>query len=150
MTQYPVGINVRGWVMEKGYFSPKPERLLDPKFVGSFSSVLLGMISAAGRVTNDASRWAKWLGIVPLAVFLVASQMAMHEEAQIFAAGTGTSTTSRPVALSLKGKLFYVTDEQKHVHQLSQGAAFGAMATFFGWLIWVRGKGRRAASPALG
>jgi hypothetical protein len=95
------------------------------------------MISAS-RVTKDAPRWAKWLGVVPLAVLLVASQMAMHEEAPIFAAGTGVPTTSHPVSLSLKGKVYYVTDDQRRVHELSQGVAFAALATFFGWLIWVR------------
>jgi hypothetical protein len=107
------------------------------------------MISAANRVAKDAPRWAKWLGVVPLAVFLVASQVAMHEEAQIFAAGIGAPSTSRPVALSLKGKVFYVTADQRRVHQMSQGVAFGALATFFGWLIWVRRQGSRAASPVL-
>jgi hypothetical protein len=38
LTQYPVGISVLDWVIEKGHFSPNPERLLDPNFVGRFSS----------------------------------------------------------------------------------------------------------------
>jgi hypothetical protein len=38
LTRYPVGISVLDWVIEKGHFSPRPERLLDPNFVGRFSS----------------------------------------------------------------------------------------------------------------
>ena len=106
------------------------------------------MISPAYRVTEGGSRWAKWLGAVPLAVFLVASQVAMHEEAEVFAAGTGVPTTSRPVTLSLKGKVFYVTDNQRNIHQLSQGVAFVSLAACWGWLIWIRRQGRRTASPA--
>jgi hypothetical protein len=106
------------------------------------------MISAANRVTEGTPRWAKWLGVVPLAAFLVASQVAMHEEAQIFATGTRVPTISRPATLSLKGKVFYVTDDQRHVHQLSQGVAGGSLAAFWGWLIWIRRQGRRTASPS--
>jgi hypothetical protein len=104
------------------------------------------MISAVNRITAAAPRWAKWIGVVPLAVFLVASQVAMHEETQIFAAGTRSPTTSRPATLSLKGKVFYVTDDQRHIHQLSQGVAFGSLAAFWGWLIWIRQQGRRTGA----
>jgi hypothetical protein len=106
------------------------------------------MTLAANQAMESAPRWAKWLGVVPLAAFLVASQVAMHEEAQIFAAGTGVLTSSRPVALSLKGKVFYVTDDQRRIHQSSQGVAFVSLAMFFGWLIWTRRQDRRTASPA--
>jgi len=83
-----------------------------------------------------------------LTVFLVASQVAMREEAEVFAAGTGVPTTSRPATLSLKGKVFYVTDDQRHIHQLSQDVAFASLAGFWGWLIWIRRQGRRTTSSA--
>jgi len=106
------------------------------------------MTSAVNQATNVAPRWAKCLGVIPLAVFLVASQVAMHEESQIFAAGAGVPTTSRPAPLSLKGKVFYVTDKQRRAHQASQGAAFVSLAAFFSWMIWIRRQGRRTAPPA--
>jgi hypothetical protein len=106
------------------------------------------MTSAVNQATAAATRWAKWLAVVPLAVFLAASQVAMHEESQIFAAGTGVPTTSRPATLSLKGKVFYVTDDQRRIHQASQGVALVSLAVFFGWLIWIRRQGRCTAPPA--
>jgi hypothetical protein len=106
------------------------------------------MTSAGNQATEAAPRWAKWLGVIPLAVFLAASQVAMHEESQIFNAGTGVSTASRPATLSLKGKVFHVTDEQRRIHQASQCVAFVSLAALSGWMIWIRRQGRRTAPSA--
>ena len=38
LTEYPVGTGVLDWTMAMGYFTPKPEKLSDPEFVGRFSS----------------------------------------------------------------------------------------------------------------
>ena len=81
-----------------------------------------------------------------MVVFLAASQVAMHEESQIFTAGTGVPSTARPATLSLMGKVFYVTDDQRRMHLASQGVAFVSLAAVFGWLMWIRRFGLSARS----
>ncbi len=110
--------------------------------------ITLDMASAVNQATETAHRWAKWLEVVPLVVFLVASQVARHEESQMFAAGNSVQSTARPATLNLKGKVFYVTDDQRRMHQASQSVAFVSLAALFGWLMWIRRPGRRIGPSA--
>jgi hypothetical protein len=106
------------------------------------------MTSAAKQASDYSPRWVKWLGAFAMAVFLVALGVDMHEEVQIFAAATGVPTPTRSAAIILKNKVYYVTDDQRRIHQLSQDVAFAALTASFGLLMWVRRKRRRTQAPA--
>lgn len=38
LTEYPVGMGVFDWALETGSFRPKPEKKIDAKFIGQFTS----------------------------------------------------------------------------------------------------------------
>jgi hypothetical protein len=38
LTEYPVGIGVFEWALDKGYFKPKPDKLIDSVFIGRFTT----------------------------------------------------------------------------------------------------------------
>lgn len=38
LTAYPLDIGVFEWAVERGFFQPKPEKVIDSTFVGRFSS----------------------------------------------------------------------------------------------------------------
>lgn len=87
------------------------------------------MTIASRRRLAALEPWLKWLPAIPLAVYFVATQVVLNVEARVFADATRhVATVEHPVALPLKGDIFYVTADQKRRHDLAQDTAFGAMA----------------------
>jgi len=41
LTEYPVGVGVFDWAIANGKFKPKPEKRLDAKFIGQFTTALM-------------------------------------------------------------------------------------------------------------
>lgn len=41
LTEYPVDAGVYDWAVETGKFKPKPEKKIDAKFIGQFTTALM-------------------------------------------------------------------------------------------------------------
>jgi len=74
----------------------------------------------------------EWLMLIALAVFFVSTQVAMNEEARIFAdPSRHVSSASHSVPLELKGDVFYVSQKDKETHDLAERVAIGAVVALF-------------------
>ena len=41
LTEYPIDVGVYDWAIETGKFKPKPEKKIDAKFIGKFTTALM-------------------------------------------------------------------------------------------------------------
>ncbi len=41
LTEYPVGVGVYNWAVDRGVFKPKPEKVIDGTFIGRFTSAAM-------------------------------------------------------------------------------------------------------------
>ena len=94
-------------------------------------------------------RLLKVLLLLPLVAFLVAAEISSHVEEQIFAGQSSDAPSAeRPFALTLKGRVFYVTASPQRTYDQSQSVAFGALALLFAGIIWGRWIERKAAATS--
>lgn len=86
----------------------------------------------ASRGRARRARLARWLPVVPLVAFLVAAHVADGVESRLFAdPSRHAPTPAHPLALTLKGGVFYVTADERRTHELAGGAAFVSLALYW-------------------